>query len=48
MVPFGAELLVLYIVRKEFEVKNVRIVLAGKSCGLSSEKIKERLRLGTI
>ena len=42
--PFGAELVILYIVRKEYEIKNVRIVLAGKSCGLSGEKIRERLR----
>ena len=43
--PFGAELVVCYIVRKEYEIRNVRIVLAGKACGLSAEKIKERLMM---
>lgn len=43
-VPFGAELVVCYIVQKEYEIKNVRIVLAGKACGLDGERIKERLR----
>lgn len=44
-VPFGAELVIYYIVKKEYEIKNVRIILAGKACGMSSEKIRERLMI---
>ncbi len=43
--PFGIEKAVCYIIQKEYEIKNVRIILAGKSCGLASDKIKERLRV---
>lgn len=42
--PFGAELVVCYIVQKEYEIKNVRIVLAGIACGLAPDQIKARLR----
>ena len=44
-IPFGPELIICYIVRKEYEIKNVRIILAGKACGLTAEKIKERLMI---
>lgn len=43
-IAFGPELIVCYLVRKEYEVKNLRILLAGKSCGLSADRIRERLR----
>ena len=43
-VPFGIEPLVSYIVAKESEVKTVRIIMAGKLAGISSELIKERIR----
>lgn len=43
--PFGAELLVCYIIRKEYEIRNIRVILAGKACGLGAEKIKERLMM---
>lgn len=43
-IAFGPELIVCFLVRKEYEVKNLRILLAGKSCGLSADRIKERLR----
>ncbi len=43
-VPFGAEVAIGYIMALEYEVKNIRIILAGKSAGLAPETIKERLR----
>ena len=43
-IPFGAELVICYLIRKEYEIKNVRIALAGKSCGLAADTIKKRLR----
>lgn len=43
-VTFGAEIAIGYIVALEYEVKNIRIILAGKDAGLSPDTIKERLR----
>ena len=43
-VSFGAEIAIGYVVALEYEVKNVRIILAGKDAGLSAEVIRERLR----
>ena len=43
-VPFGAEVAIGYIFALEYEVKNIRIILAGKEAGLSSDIIRERLR----
>jgi len=43
-VPFGAEVAIGYIFALEYEIKNVRIILAGKDAGLSSDVIRERLR----
>ena len=43
-VSFGAEIAIGYIVALEYEVKNIRIILAGKDAGLSAEVIRERLR----
>lgn len=42
--PFGAELMIGYAVALEYEVMNIRILLAGKDAGLSAEVIRERLR----
>ncbi len=42
--PFGAELMIGYAMALEYEVMNIRILLAGKDAGLSSEVIRERLR----
>lgn len=42
--PFGAEVAIGYIFALEYEVKNIRIVLAGKEAGLSSDIIRERMR----
>lgn len=44
-VPFGAEVVASYILAKEMELKNTRIVLAGKLAGISSEYIRERMRV---
>ncbi|MBP3370206.1 MAG: V-type ATPase subunit [Clostridia bacterium] len=43
-VSFGAEIAIGYIVALEYEVKNIRIILAGKDAGLSADVIRERLR----
>lgn len=42
--PFGAELMIGYAMALEYEVMNVRILLAGKDAGLSPDVIRERLR----
>ncbi len=42
--PFGAEVAIGYIFGLEYEVKNIRIILAGKEAGLSPEVIRERMR----
>jgi V/A-type H+-transporting ATPase subunit C len=42
--PFGAEPLVSYILAKENEIKNLRLVLFGKKSGFSSEDIRRLLR----
>ena len=43
-VPFGAEVLIGYAVALEYQVKNIRILLAGKDAGLAPDVIRERLR----
>jgi V/A-type H+-transporting ATPase subunit C len=43
-VSFGAEIAIGYIAALEYEVKNIRIILAGKDAGLSPEVIRERMR----
>ena len=45
MSAFGPEKPVMYMIRKENEIRNVRIVLSGKKAGLSAEVIRERLRV---
>ncbi len=47
-IPFGASVLCSYLVAVEYEVKNLRIILAGKRAGLSGEKIRERVRLSYV
>ncbi len=44
--PFGPQVVAGYILAKEYENKNIRIVMSGVLSGQSSEIIKERLRLG--
>lgn len=43
-ITFGAEIAIGYIAAIEYEVKNVRIILAGKDACLPPDTIKERLR----
>lgn len=42
--PFGAPVLAAFLVGHEYEVKNIRMILAAKDAGLSSEIIRGRLR----
>lgn len=43
-IPFGPEILIGYLIALEFQVKNIRILLAGKDAELSASVIRERLR----
>ncbi len=43
-ISFGIEPLVGYAVGKQMEIKNVRIILAGKAAGLDGSLIRERVR----
>ena len=43
-IPFGAEVLIGYAVAVEYEVKNIRIILAAKDAGMAPDRIRERLR----
>ena len=47
-VPFGASVLYAYIVAVEYEIKNLRIILAGKQAGLSADTIRERVRASYV
>jgi len=44
LVTFGPEPLIGYLLAKETEIKNVRIIMVGKLNGILNESIKERLR----
>ncbi len=43
-VPYGIEALVGYLLAKDNEIKTARIILAGKTAGISPELIRERVR----
>ena len=43
-IPYGAEVLMGYIIGHETEIQNLRILLAGKDAGIGSELIRERMR----
>ncbi len=43
-VTFGIEPLAAYLIGKEYEIKSVRIIMAGKLAGLPNEVIRERVR----
>lgn len=47
-IPFGASVLCSYLIAVEYEVKNLRIIKAGKLAGLSPDKIRERVRLSYV
>lgn len=42
---YGAAVIASFIVKRETEVKNIRIVLSGRAAGLPSQIIRARLRL---
>ena len=44
LIPYGSEVLVAFLLAHEYEVRNLRILLAGKEAGLSNETIRERIR----
>lgn len=46
--PFGASVLSAYFYAQEYAVKNVRIILAAKSAGLSPQTIRERIRTSYV
>ena len=43
-VPFGVPAVLSFLCELEYEIKNVRIILAGKAAGLSQESIARRVR----
>ncbi|MBR2722523.1 MAG: V-type ATPase subunit [Clostridia bacterium] len=43
-VPYGPEVLIAYLLAQEYEVRNLRICIAGKRERLSVEMIRERMR----
>ena len=48
LVPVGAEIPIGYLIGREYEVKNLRILLAGKSVGLPVDALRERMRLSYV
>lgn len=42
---YGAEVVAAFLVKREFEAKNIRIILAAKKAGLDGALIEERLRV---
>ncbi len=47
-VSFGAPVLAGYLVGWETAVKNIRLVLAGREAGLSTQEIRERVRVSYV
>lgn len=43
-IPFGIPIVLTFLCKLEYEIKNVRIILAGKAAGLSPERIAQRVR----
>lgn len=48
LIPFGEEPVLAYLVAKETEYTNLRIVLMGRMAGVPAEVIRERLRAGYV
>jgi len=44
--PFGPQVVAGYLLAKEYEIKNARIVMSGVASNSDKESITERLRLG--
>lgn len=47
-VSFGAEIPCAYLISTSYEIKNIRIILAGIASSLPQEKIRERVRFGYV
>ncbi|MBR3893550.1 MAG: V-type ATPase subunit [Clostridia bacterium] len=45
---FGPEVLIAFLQAHEYQVRNLRIILAGKTAGLPAETIRERIREGYV
>lgn len=43
-IPFGIPIVLAFLCELEYEIKNIRIILAAKAAGLSPEKIAQRVR----
>ena len=43
-IPYGTEVLIAYLLARETEVRNLRILLAGKEAELPAQIIRERIR----
>ena len=43
-ISFGIEVVFAYYVAKQYEIMNIRVVMAGKLAGMAPEKIQERMR----
>ena len=43
-IPFGIPIVLAFLCELEYEIKNIRIILAAKAAGLSPEKIAKRVR----
>ena len=48
MIPYGIEPLAAYLAATEYEVRNLRIVLAGIEAGLPPKTIAERIRVSYV
>ena len=44
MVPYGPPPLIGYLLGSEYEVRNLRILLAGLEAGLPAATLRERMR----
>ena len=44
LIPYGAPPLIGYLLGSEYEVRNLRIVLAGVEAGLPMQTVRERIR----
>ena len=43
-ISFGIEVVFAYYIAKQYEMMNIRVVMAGKLAGMNPEKIQERMR----
>ena len=48
MIPYGIEPMVAYLAATEYEVRNLRIILAGAEAGLPPKTVGERIRLSYV